>query len=211
MSATLQAQNAGTDLLSVLENNKHPLGFGKTVKPDTPSGTEFMDTMTTMGEQDRSVDLTRARTRGCFATGCISILVLMLLAGSGLYWFYGMESRHENRNTVWPLRGRSLIPPAASDITLHRDLLTHYAVYTIPEKELNEFLDERFAFPDEDMNSFSERSRPREEIICKPFGRFDFPITEETVLYSYPASNGGVSDYYHNPTTGQTYQVSEYW
>lgn len=160
---------------------------------------------------DRKPHRTRTPFRGCVASSCLTMAGLVAVAGAALFWFYAVDSRHENRNTIWPLRGRNLIPPAATDITLHRDLLTHYAVYTIAEKDLNAFLDERFAFHGAPLDSFSERSRPPADLIGKPIGHFDWVVTGQTVLYSYSASNGSVSDYYHDPASGRTFQISEYW
>ena len=61
-----------------------------------------------------------------------------------LFWIYGTETHHASRNSIWwSERGRNLIPPAATDITLQQDLLDHYATYTISEKDLNAFLNER--------------------------------------------------------------------
>ena len=129
-----------------------------------------------------------------------------------LFRIYGGETHHKSRNSIWwTERGRNLIPPTATDITLQCDFLDHYAIYTVSEKDLNAFLDERFARNGEVLDSFAERGRPSPRKIGKPIGRLGWVVTEATVEYSYSASNGGVHEYYHDPTTGRTYQSSAYW
>jgi hypothetical protein len=110
----------------------------------------------------------------------------------------------------WPERGRNLIPPTATDITLRRDLLDHYATCTVSEKDLNAFLDKRFARPGKALDSFSERRPADPNSIGSAIGRLGWVVTEETVVYDYTASNGGLHAYYHDPTTGRTYQSSAY-
>ena len=46
---------------------------------------------------------------------------------------------------------------------------------------------------------------------AEPIGRLGWVVTKQTVVYDYAASNGGVHTYYHDPTTGRTYQSSAYW
>lgn len=140
--------------------------------------------------------------------GVVGIAVFALT----LFWIYGVATHHKSRNSIWwPERGRNLIPPTAADITLQRDLLDHYATYTVSEQDLNTFLDERFARNGKAIDSFSDRSRINPTHIGKPIGRLGWAVTKETVVYSYTASNGGGHKYYHDPTTGRTYQSSAYW
>jgi hypothetical protein len=141
-------------------------------------------------------------------TGVAAIVVFALT----LFWIYGVDSHHKSRNSIWwPERGRNLIPPAATDITLRRDLLDHYASYTLSEKNLNEFLDKHFARPGKALDSFSERSPAKPKSIGNAIGPLGWVVTKDTVVYSYTASNGGSHTYYHDPTTGRTYQSSAYW
>ncbi|NNM29177.1 MAG: hypothetical protein HKO57_06630 [Akkermansiaceae bacterium] len=129
-----------------------------------------------------------------------------------LFRVYGVDTHHASRSSIWwPERGRNLIPPAAADITLRRDLLDHYATYTLSEKDLNAFLDKRFARPGMVLDSFSERSPANPGKIGKPIGPLGWVVTEDTVVYTYTASNGGAHNYYHDPATGRTYQSSAYW
>ena len=107
--------------------------------------------------------------------------------------------------------GRNLIPPTAADITLRRDMLDHYAIYTVSEKDLNAFLDLRFARPGEVLDSFSERTPVHPGEIGKSIGPLGWVVTADTVVYCYPASNGGAHNYHHDTKTGLTYQSSAYW
>ena len=153
-----------------------------------------------------------APLRGRFLKICVIIFAVVMVLALILFRIYGTETHHASRNSIWwPERGRNLIPPAATDITLQRDLLDHYATYTISEKDLNAFLNERFARDGKMIDSFSERSRPTAKQIGNAIGRLGWVVTEKTVVYSYTASNGGGHTYYHDPATGRTYQSSAYW
>ncbi len=103
---------------------------------------------------------TKSPLLGWFFKGCVIILALWVVFALILFRIYGTETHHASRNSIWwSERGRNLIPPAATDITLQQDFLDHYASYTISEKDLNAFLNERFARDGEMIDSFSERSR----------------------------------------------------
>ncbi|MGB0154952.1 MAG: hypothetical protein ACPGFB_13055 [Verrucomicrobiales bacterium] len=143
---------------------------------------------------------------------CVVILALALVFAGILFRIYGVETHHASRGSIWwPERGRNLIPPTATDITLRRDLLDHYAIYTISEKGLNAFLDKRFARPGEALDSFSERSPANPKNIGNAIGPLGWMVTKDTVEYTYCASNGGAHNYYHDTKTGRTYQSSAYW
>ena len=102
-----------------------------------------------------------APLRGRFLKICVIIFAVVMVLALILFRIYGTETHHASRNSIWwPERGRNLIPPAATDITLQRDLLDHYATYTISEKDLNAFLNERFARDGKMIDSLSESSRP---------------------------------------------------
>lgn len=141
-------------------------------------------------------------------------VIFALVSGFALilFWIYGTSTHHADRGSIWwTERGRNLIPPAATGITLQQDFLDHYATYTIKEASLNKFLNRRFADNGTPIDSFSDRSPVRADRIGTKIGRLGWVITENTVLYSYPASNGGMHDYYHDAETGFTYQESAYW
>ena len=143
---------------------------------------------------------------------CVLVLALPIVFALILFRIYGVDTKHESRGSIWwPERGRNLIPPTASEITLRRDLLNHYALYTVAEKELNAFLDKRFGRPREALSSFSERLPVEAETIGKVMGPFGWEVTADTVSYVYCASNGGAHYYYHDTKSGLTYQISAYW
>jgi hypothetical protein len=142
----------------------------------------------------------------------VVILAFTMVCALTLFRIYGVETHHASRGSIWwPERCRNLIPPAATDITLRRDFLDHYATYTLSEKDLNAFLDQRFARPGEALDSFSERSPAKPGTIGNVIGPLGWVMTEDAVLYSYTASNGGAHDFYHDTKTGLTYQSSAYW
>ena len=47
--------------------------------------------------------------------------------------------------------------------------------------------------------------------VGKAVGPLGWVVPEGCVVYSYAASNGGVSTYFHDPATGSTYQDSAHW
>ena len=150
---------------------------------------------------------------GLVVKACVfGILALMIVFAATLYWIYGTDTHHANRNSIWwSERGRNLIPPTATDITLRQDFLDHDAIYTISENDLNSFLDKRFARPGKPLDSFSERSPAKPEDIGREIGPLGWVMTKDTVEYSYSASNGGAHHFYHDTKTGLTYQDSAYW
>ena len=161
---------------------------------------------------DQPPPLPKAPPRRLFLKICVATLALPVVIALILFRIYGVDTHHADRSSIWwPERGRNLIPPAATDITLRRDLLDHYATYIVSEKDLNAFLDKRFARPGEVLDSFSERSPADPKTIGHEIGRLGWVVTGETVVYNYAASNGGLHTYHHDPTTGLTYQSSAYW
>lgn len=154
---------------------------------------------------------TRRRGRILLICGVVFSLTIVLFALT-LFWIYGTDTHHANRKSIWwSERGRNLIPPAATDITLRQDFLDHYATYRISEVDLNDFLNKRFAVPGKALDSFSERTPANPENIGKAIGPLGWVVTEDTVEYTYSASNGGAHDFYHDSKTGLTYQDSAYW
>lgn len=164
----------------------------------------------TMLQNDSNVP--RSPRRSLVIKICCIIVAVPTLFALVLFWIYGTDTHHSSRKSIWwSQRGRNLIPPAASDITLRQDLLDHYVTYKISEAELNAFLDKRFARPGETLDSFSERSLMNPARIGKAIGPFGWVVTKTTVQYSYTASNGGAHHFYHDFKTGLTYQESAYW
>jgi hypothetical protein len=149
---------------------------------------------------------------GWLVKGCIVVFALTLVFALILFRIYGTDTRPASRNSIWwTERGRNLIPPTATDITLRQDLLDHYAIYTVSEKDLNAFLDKRFGRPGEVLDSFSERRSANPGTIGNAVGPLGWKVTAKTVSYTYAASNGGAHNYYHDTKTGLTYQSSAYW
>jgi hypothetical protein len=62
-----------------------------------------------------------------------------------------------------------------------------------------------------DLDSYSERGRADRERFMSTYADLGWVWTEEMVHYHYTTSNGAGSAYYHDPTTGLTYQDSAYW
>ena len=148
---------------------------------------------------------------GCFLKVGGVLLALAAVPASVGFWFYGLDSSHRDRESIWDERTRGLTPHAATDITLQLDLLDHYATYRVTEADLNAFLDVHFAFRGKGFDSYSEREPVRPELVGEPIGRLDWTVPEGTVVYSFAAPNGGLSTYYHDPATGWTYQESAHW
>lgn len=165
-----------------------------------------------MLQKDPHPLLPETHRRGRVFKLCGIILALLMVLAVPMIWIYNTDTHHTNRNSIWwSERGRNLIPSAATDITLRQDFLDHDAIYTISEKDLNEFLDKRFARSGEELDSFSERSVANSQDIGKAIGPLGWVVTEDTVEYTYSASNGGAHHFYHDFKTGLTYQDSAYW
>ena len=156
--------------------------------------------------------LPKVSNRGLWLKIGVPIFGIPMAIGLILFLIYGTHTKHKSRSTIWwTERGRNLIPPTATEIILRQDFLDHYALYRVSERELNRFLDKRFARPGMMLNSFSERQPADAAWIGKATGPMGWKVTRDTVLYSYAASNGGTHNYYHDTATGLTYQESAYW
>ena len=165
-----------------------------------------------MSSSEQPPPLPKSLHRGLFLKLCIAVLALPMAVALILFWIYGTDTHHSSRSSIWwTERGRNLIPPTATDITLRQDFLDHYATYTVAEKDLNAFLDKRFARPGEALDSFSERRPADPKEIGNVISPLGWVVTEDTVFYGYSASNGGGHSYYHDTKTGLTYQESAYW
>lgn len=141
----------------------------------------------------------------------VVVFALLMVFVFTLFWIYGTDTQHASRSSIWwTERGRNLIPPGANDITLRQAFLDHYATYKISEVELHDFLNERFGDEGATLESLRDKKpvNPKRIGDVKPLG---FVVTEDTIRYSYSASNGGMHDYYHDSKTGLTYQDSAYW
>lgn len=149
----------------------------------------------------------RATGRAVARVAAACVAVGAAIAGT-LAWTFALDTHHDTRDSIWwNERCRNLIPGAATDITLQRDLLDHYAVYTICEEQLVAFLNIRFDVAD----AYAERSPMDPSKIGQPIGDLGWVVTPGSVSYGYAASNGGVSSYFHDPVSGRTYQESAHW
>jgi len=165
-----------------------------------------------MGQEELTSPQSKSPRRRIALKVCVVILALALVFAGTLFRIYGVDTHHASRGSIWwPERCRNLIPPTATDITLRRDLLDHYAIYTISEKDLNAFLDTRFARPGEALDSYSERLPANPKSIGNAIGPLGWKVTKDTVEYTYAASNGVAHNYYHDTKTRRTYQSSAYW
>lgn len=148
----------------------------------------------------------------CILLGAVACA---LVPGLVLFWIYGTETHHKNRDSIWwTERGRNLIPPTAADIVLQQDFLDHYAAYTVAENDLQAFLLERFASvykPQHQIDPARDARPVDASKVGDRIGRLGWEVAEGTLYYGYCASNGGLHEYYHDPATGRTYQESAYW
>ena len=180
--------------------------------PNTSRKKQIPSSSSVTGQKELAPPQPKSSLRRIVLKVCIVTLALALVSAGTIFRIYGVDTHHASRGSIWwPERGRNLIPPTATDITLRRDLLDHYAIYTISEKDLNAFLDKRFARPGEALDSFSERLPANPKNIGNVISPLGFILAKGAVGYHYTASNGGLHSYYHDPTTGQTYQSSAYW
>ncbi|MDA7621957.1 hypothetical protein N8646_00695 [bacterium] len=156
------------------------------------------------GQEDLVPPPAASAPRGLFLKVCAVILTLATVFASILFWIYGTDTHHASRSSIWwTERGRNLIPPTATDITLRQDFLDHYATYTVSTKDLNTFL--------QTLDSGSDLSPVHPDTIGKAIGPLGWRATEDTVSHTYVAGNGGAHDYYHDTKSGLTYQSSAYW
>lgn len=154
----------------------------------------------------------RAKRRRKVLLVCSLILAVPVAAGLMLFRIYGLETHHDDRSSIWwSERGRQLIPPAATDITLSQDFLDHRALYTISESDLNVFLNRAFSTRGEKLDSFSERSPLGPAKLGESIGTLGWVVTKNAVSYSYYKGNGTAHHFYHDPDSGLTYQTSAYW
>lgn len=153
-----------------------------------------------------------SRTSG---KACLTVLALLglpvIALAVVLFVTFGMDSQHDSPDSIlWPEEKRVYIPASATDITLSRTFFDHWARYTVATEDLHAMLASRFAEcfdPDEDFaGSPVDRGRFEER-----YREFEWTWSEGLVSYSCWAPNGGTHDFWHDPSTGQTYQASVGW
>lgn len=141
---------------------------------------------------------------GLLLKGIGLILALAALFAGALFWFFGVDHHHETASTILPGRVRDLTPPTATDIILRRDFfLDHSATYIVSEEDLVAFLDEYFGG--------SDRSAHDPGALEHVGAERDWTWSAELVEFHCSAANGSGSSYFHDRTSGQTYQVSAHW
>ena len=153
-----------------------------------------------------------SRTSG---KACLTVLALLglpvIALAVVLFVTFGMDSHHDSPDSIrWPAQKRCYIPASATDITLSRTFFDHWARYTVATDDLHAMLASRFADcfdPDEDFAA-SPVDRGRFE---ERYREYDWTWSEGLVSYSCWAPNGGTHDFWHDPSTGQTYQASVGW
>lgn len=129
-----------------------------------------------------------------------------------LFWIYGTDTHHTSRNSIWwPTAAQSLIPPAATDITLRQDRLDHYATYKISQADLHDFVKKHFADDGASTLRGTDGKFVDRKMIGTTVGPFGWVVTKDTIVYSYVKRNGTLHEYYHDVKTGSTYQDSAYW
>jgi hypothetical protein len=159
------------------------------------------------GQEDLASPQSKSPRRRTVLKVCVVILALTLVFALALFRIYGTNTHHASRGSIWwPERGRNLIPPTAADITLRRDPLDHYATYTVSGKDLKAFLSKRFG----PRTSVKGKRLPAAD-VGKAIGPLRWVATKDTLTYHGSASNGGGHRYYHDSSTGRTYQSSAYW
>jgi hypothetical protein len=147
--------------------------------------------------------------RSPLLTGCLAIILLIAGIAVTLGRVYNLDTHHDTHSDIWWLSDcTSRIPPTATDITLRREPLDHFALYTVSASDLHAFLDQRFAGEGETLDSARDSSRVEAGEEVGPFG---WVAEEGAVSFSYTTPNGASSHFYHNPSTGLTYQQSAYW
>ncbi len=168
-----------------------------------------------MSEASQTSPEPRSSILGCLLQALGAVAIVAAIVGCALYVYFGIDSNYTDRADVSPERGRALIPPAATDITLDRHFpIDHEAWFTIEEKDLNAFFDEHYGRGrglSWDLDSYSERRPVSRERFEGDYGFLDWVWHDEIVSYSYSAANGGAQRYLHDPATGRTYHSARYW
>jgi len=148
---------------------------------------------------------------GCLLQALGAAMIIAIVCGGALYLYYGIDAHYDHRDRISPVRGRALIPPAATDITLDRHFpIDHEAWFTVNEKDLNAFFDEHYGRGQE-LDSHAERRPLGRDVFEERYASLGWVWHEGIVSYGYSAANGGSQTYIHDSATGRTYHRSIYW
>ena len=166
-----------------------------------------------MSEASQNPPKSSSPILGCLLQALGAAAIVTAIVGCALYAYFELDSNYTDQADVSPERGRALIPPAATDITLDRHFpIDHEAGFTIEEKDLNAFFDEHYGRGrGQELDSYSERRPVSREKFEERYGSVGWAWHEGIVSYSYSARNGGGQTYIHDPSTGRTYHFSRYW
>ena len=138
--------------------------------------------------------------------GCLSIPLIAALAG---FWYFGISAHYADATRMpHGLLGdtyRKLTPPTAVDLTLQRDVLDHRSVYTVTQADLETYLKGYFG------SGYEEPSPVDRGSFEAQYSRLGWTWVSGMVEYTCIPGNGAVSSYYHDPSTGLTYQDSAHW
>ena len=148
---------------------------------------------------------------GCFLQALGAAAVVVAICAGALYLYFGVDAHYDERGGVAPDRGRALIPPAATDITLDRHFpIDHEAWFTVEQEDLHAFFARHYS-DDRDLDLNSERRGMSREAFEERYGFLQWKWHEGIRSYGYSARNGGSQTYVHDPATGRTYHFSRYW
>ena len=162
-----------------------------------------------------STSIASASATGTSGKACLAILATLGAIGLGIGTFlfvvFGMDSHHDGPDSIgWPEQDRVYIPATATDITLSRTFFDHWARYQVSTADLHAMLATRFP-SDFDPAKDAEGSPVNHESFEENYRKYDWTWSSGLVRHSCIAPNGGTHTFWHDPTTGQTYQASVGW
>jgi len=156
------------------------------------------------------LDPPRHSSAGFVMKSCLLLFgtPVLLLAAILVYTFVFTSSHSSPESIMWPGGDRVYMPASATDIKLRRTFFDHWAIYTVPSRDLQAYLASQFSVDSEPDGEADEDDRQQFE---DRFGSSVVAWPEGLVSYRCYAPNGGTHDYYHDPATGLTYQASVGW
>ena len=109
-----------------------------------------------MSEASQTSPEPKSSVLGCLLQALGAAALVAAIVGCALYLYFGIDSNYTDRADVRPERGRALIPPAATDITLDRHPpVDREAWVAVHEMGLNAFFDEHHG-RDQELDSYAE-------------------------------------------------------
>ena len=148
---------------------------------------------------------------GCFLQALGAGAIVVTICAGALYLYFGVDAHYDQRDDVGPDRGRALLPPGATDITLDRHFpIDHEAWFTVDEGELNDYFDAHYRRA-EDRASYLDKKPISRERFEEHYSFLGWEWHEGIRAYHFSARNGGGQTYIHDSATGRTYHDSAYW